>query len=300
MAATTTTKVPHLGGITAGYRLSGNTYDNTKPTTVLFNSMCTTVSLFNDMFANPELTKTMNLLAVEPLGHGSTSSPTEHFTYWDSAIVALQVMDHLGIQNAFVFGASHGGWIVARMALLAPDRILGLMLTGTSMDCESDESRKKGAWNTDQLQLSALTEKWYSATPTPSFVIDDGWCEMVHSFGFGKRLTQEQKDFWTSTLKSVYKGDEGRKKLRVALICLIERDGLLLRLRDIKCPVRWIQGTQDKTYPPALASEHIKLFTSSKDVKFDVLEGGCHYLTASHPIEVGDALKELVTKYAAV
>ncbi|KAJ3969234.1 hypothetical protein EV361DRAFT_921952 [Lentinula raphanica] len=75
MAATTTTKVPHLGGITAGYRLSGNTYDNTKPTTVLFNSMCTTVSLFNDMFANPELTKTMNLLAVEPLGHGSTSSP---------------------------------------------------------------------------------------------------------------------------------------------------------------------------------------------------------------------------------
>ncbi|KAJ3969235.1 Alpha/Beta hydrolase protein [Lentinula raphanica] len=222
----------------------------------------------------------------------SMLQPTEHFTYWDSAIVALQVMDHLGIQNAFVFGASHGGWIVARMALLAPDRILGLMLTGTSMDCESDESRKKGAWNTDQLQLSALTEKWYSATPTPSFVIDDGWCEMVHSFGFGKRLTQEQKDFWTSTLKSVYKGDEGRKKLRVALICLIERDGLLLRLRDIKCP-----GTQDKTYPPALASEHIKLFTSSKDVKFDVLEGGCHYLTASHPIEVGDALKELSLQF---
>ncbi|KAJ3738176.1 putative alpha/beta hydrolase [Lentinula raphanica] len=265
MAATTTTKVPHLGGITAGYRLSGNTYDNTKPTTVLFNSMCTTVSLFNDMFANPELTKTMNLLAVEPLGHGST--------------ILMEIRNSFGAQ------------------------ILGLMLTGTSMDCESDESRKKGAWNTDQLQLSALTEKWYSATPTPSFVIDDGWCEMVHSFGFGKRLTQEQKDFWTSTLKSVYKGDEGRKKLRVALICLIERDGLLLRLRDIKCPVCWIQvghSGQMATYPPALASEHIKLFTSSKDVKFNVLEGGCHYLTASHPIEVGDALKELVTKYAAV
>ncbi|KAJ3771251.1 hypothetical protein FB446DRAFT_741194 [Lentinula raphanica] len=58
---------------------------------------------------------------------------------------------------------------------------------------------------------------------------------MVHDFGFAKSLTQEQETFWTSILKSVYKGDEGRKKLRGALICLLERDSLHLRLRDIKC-----------------------------------------------------------------
>lgn len=82
-----------------------------------------TVSLYQDQFNDEVLTDAMNLLAIEPLGHGSTSSPSEHFTYWDSAHMALQVMDHFGIQKAFVLGTSQGGWIVTRMALLAPNRV---------------------------------------------------------------------------------------------------------------------------------------------------------------------------------
>jgi pimeloyl-ACP methyl ester carboxylesterase len=123
MAATTTTQVPHLGGIQAGYRLSGDRYDAKKPTCVLINSMCTTVSLYKDQFDNHSLTDALNLLAIEPLGHGATSCPVEHFTYWDSAIMALQVMDKLGIDKAFALGTSQGGWVVTRMALLAPERV---------------------------------------------------------------------------------------------------------------------------------------------------------------------------------
>lgn len=123
MAATTTIEVPHLGGIKAGYALSGGRYDATKPTVVLINSMCTTVSLYKAQFDSAELTSAVNLLAVEPLGHGATSCPTEHFTYWDSAVMALQVMDKLGIDKAFALGTSQGGWMVARMALLAPERV---------------------------------------------------------------------------------------------------------------------------------------------------------------------------------
>lgn len=123
MAATSTIQVPHLGGITAGYALSGDHYDPSKPTCVLINSMCTTVSLYRGQFNNKNLTDVMNLLAIEPLGHGSTSCPAEQFTYWDSAIMALQVMDALGIQKAFALGTSQGGWVVVRMALVAPERV---------------------------------------------------------------------------------------------------------------------------------------------------------------------------------
>lgn len=123
MAATESITVPHLGGIKAGYRLSSNTIDSAKPTYVLLNSMCMTSALYNAQFANPALTTAANLLAVEPLGHGSTSCPTEHFTYWDSAIMALQVMDRLGLEKAYAVGTSQGGWIVTRMALLAPDKV---------------------------------------------------------------------------------------------------------------------------------------------------------------------------------
>ena len=35
----------------------------------------------------------------------------------------LQVMDELGIEQAFALGTSQGGLIVARMALLRPDRV---------------------------------------------------------------------------------------------------------------------------------------------------------------------------------
>lgn len=123
MAATTTIKVPHLGGIDAGYRLSNGGIDSAKPTVVLINSMCTTSSLYNIQFENKTLTDTVNLLAIEPLGHGATSSVSEQFTYWDTATMALQVMDAVNIPKAFAVGTSQGGWMVVRMALLAPDRV---------------------------------------------------------------------------------------------------------------------------------------------------------------------------------
>jgi len=123
MSSTKTIHVPHLGGINAGYALSGDRYDASKPTCVLINSMCTTTELYRDQFNNTKLTDAMNLLAIEPLGHGATSFALEHFTYWDSALMALQVMDALGIQKAFALGTSQGGWIVTRMALLMPERV---------------------------------------------------------------------------------------------------------------------------------------------------------------------------------
>lgn len=122
MAASDTVEVSHLGGIKVGYRLS-KSFDKSKPTFVLINSMCMTVSLYDAQFSSALLTDAANLLAIEPLGHGSTSCSTEHFTYWDSAIMALQAMEKLGITKAFALGTSQGGWIVARMALLAPEKV---------------------------------------------------------------------------------------------------------------------------------------------------------------------------------
>jgi pimeloyl-ACP methyl ester carboxylesterase len=123
MAAKTTVSVPHLGGIDAGYRVSGSGIDASKPTLVLVNSMCTTSSLFEPQFAAKDLTDAVNLLAIEPLGHGATSTKSEHFTYWDSAIMNLQVMEALGVKKAFALGTSAGGWVATRMALLAPEKV---------------------------------------------------------------------------------------------------------------------------------------------------------------------------------
>lgn len=118
-------RLPHLGGIEAGYRISGP-YKQYKPTLILINSFTTAVELYASQFENPKLTDSFNLLAIEPLGHGKSMLRTpgrETFTYWDSAIMAIQVMDHIGIKKAFALGTSQGGWIVTRMALVAPERV---------------------------------------------------------------------------------------------------------------------------------------------------------------------------------
>ncbi|KAL5045969.1 hypothetical protein BDW71DRAFT_183132 [Aspergillus fruticulosus] len=298
LPTTQTIHVPHLGGISAGYALSGDKYDPSKPTCVLINSMCMTTALYKDQFEDASLTSAVNLLAIEPLGHGSTSCATEHFTYWDSAIMALQVLDALGIQKAFALGTSQGGWIVTRMALLAPERVLGLILLGTSMDYESVDSRSKGCWDPLPL-LKPFFDGWTSDAPTPDFMVEEAWCKMVGAVGFGTFATEERVSFWTKTLQEVYRGDEGRKKVRMALACLLSRDGLLLRLGDVKCPVYWLQGTDDTPFATVVPGEQIQLFTRSKEAKLEIVEEGAHYLNATHPKRVDEVILEMVKKYDA-
>lgn len=292
MAAKTTLKVPHLGGIEAGYRSTG--IDPKKPTVVLINSMCTTSSLYNEQFDSKSLTDAVNLVAIEPLGHGATMSTSEQFTYWDSATMALQVMEALGVKRAFALGTSQGGWIVVRMALLAPEKILGLLPLGTSMDYESAVSREKGCWD-PKTNLRPFFDKW--SIPDPDFVVDEVWRGMVASLGFSGTVSQEILSFWDQTLKEVYSGEAGRRKLRMALLNLLERDGLLLRLADIECPVHWLHGPEDPVFGKVVPTEHIKLFTSSKEANLTFVEGAGHYLNATSPKETEQAILGMVRKH---
>lgn len=298
-SSTIAIKITHLGSLNVGYRLSNNAVDPSKPTLVCLNSMCMTTALFSPQFDSPELGSALNILAIEPLGHGSTSFPSKanHFTYWDSAAVALEVMTALGVEKAFVLGTSQGGWMVVRMALLAPERVLGLLPLGTSMDAETAETREKGCWDPVPL-LQPFAEKWTSAAPTPEFEIDDTWCGMVASFGFGAHATEESTAFWTKVLKETYAGDEGRRKARMAVLCLLSRDSLTLRLGDVGCPVHWLQGTEDAPYGCRVQEEQLELFSGSVDKRLSIVEGGAHYLNATNAKEVNEAVLEMVKKHA--
>lgn len=120
-------EVPHLGGTVAAYQTSGS-LDSSKPTLVMVNSFLTNSNLYGSQYANKNLTNNMNLIAIELLGHGETKTKNENWTYWDTAIMNLQVLEALEKRGeikgkVFVLGTSQGGWITARMALLAPDRV---------------------------------------------------------------------------------------------------------------------------------------------------------------------------------
>lgn len=148
----------------------------------------------------------MNLLAIEPYGHGATRAGYQQFTYWDSTIANLQVLDALGIYRAFALGTSQGRWIVTRIALLAPETIQGIVIFGTSMDSESQQSMDRGCWNGSEFCSPSIDAL---ATPvSDGWVVDDEFVIAVLGAGLGEDVSKEEQQFWINTYRTNYTGDD--------------------------------------------------------------------------------------------
>jgi pimeloyl-ACP methyl ester carboxylesterase len=80
MPNTKLVRVSHLGGTDAACQMP-HPYDASKPTVVLINSFATSSELFRKQYADKNLTDKVNLLSIEPLGHGQTRTESEQFTY---------------------------------------------------------------------------------------------------------------------------------------------------------------------------------------------------------------------------
>jgi pimeloyl-ACP methyl ester carboxylesterase len=294
MSNTETITVPHLGTSTIGYKL-GKAYDASLPTLVMVNSFTTSVEQYRPQFADEKLTATANLLAIEPYGHGQSRASYEQFTYWDSAIANLQVLDALGIPAAFVLGTSQGGWIAARMAILAPDIVKGIIPLGTSMDFESQRSRDLGCWDGIEFctpAIDALAEPVGDDWVIPIELVD-----AVLKEGLGEDVPPDERTFWHATYQKNYTGDTGRKRVRISTINLRDRDGLHARLDSVRCPVLRMHGTEDPVYSIVNAEDEMKLFVNSPGAELRVVAGGRHFLSASDPDDVNTATAEFINRW---
>jgi pimeloyl-ACP methyl ester carboxylesterase len=294
MSSTETIEVPHLGTSAIGYKFA-KAYDASLPTLVMVNSFTTSVEQYRPQFADEELVATANLLAIEPYGHGQTRASYEQFTYWDSAIANLQVLDALGIPEAFALGTSQGGWIATRMAILAPSAVKGIIPLGTSMDFESQRSRDLGCWDGIEFctpAIDALAEPVGDDWVIPTELVD-----AVLKEGLGEDIPPEERTFWHATYKENYTGDTGRKRVRISSINLRDRDGLHGRLDSVRCPVLRMHGTEDPVYSVANAEDEMELFADSPSAELRVVEGGQHFLSASNPVDVNRATAEFITRW---
>jgi len=71
MPNTKTVHIPHLWGTDAAYQ-TPRPYDSSKPAAVLINSFTMTSDLYAAQYKDQTLLDTMNIIAIEPLGHGQT------------------------------------------------------------------------------------------------------------------------------------------------------------------------------------------------------------------------------------
>lgn len=300
--STQTLYVPHLGGIDVGYRLSQPAIDRTKPTIVLFNPFTATTDYYEPEFKNAALCAAANLVVVEPLGHGRTmprSGAGTTFTYWDTAHMALQLLDALGVDKFFALGTSQGGWIAVRLALLAPARVKGVIPIGSSMDGESAESRALGCWDGPGATSGFVSQ---AGAPTDfkadaDFVPGDGYYDFLMEIGFGATVTPAIRDFWAKTIGRNYHGEAGKRRIIMAAVTLATRDSIQARLPYVRCPVLWLQGNADVVFSLKQAESDIKLFTHSVEARLVPCDGGVHFLSHTHKDLVHRELLAFVQKW---
>ena len=65
----------------------------------------------------------------------------------------------------------------------------------------------------------------------------------------------------------------------------------------MRCPVLWMQGTDDPVYSVTNAQDEIGMFVNAAAAELTVVEGGCHFLSASHPQQVNAAAVDFIGRW---
>ncbi|MEC3915706.1 alpha/beta fold hydrolase [Nocardia sp. CDC160] len=169
--------------------------------------------------------KGFRVLCWDARGHGGTvAEPNRPFTYWDSARDLLAVMDAAGVDRAILGGMSQGGYTILRTALLAPERVQGLILLDTEAGDSSEEQRADyrqlfDAWTNPEVPLANLA---------------DGLAPQLIGGTAADQAPWRAK--WAVS---------DRSAITQAANCLIERESLLDRLDEITCPALVLRGEFD-------------------------------------------------------
>jgi 3-oxoadipate enol-lactonase len=198
--------------------------------------------------------------------HGGTRAPGP-FSYWDSAKDVLALLDHLGVPRAVLGGMSQGGFLSLRAALLAPDRVRGLILIDTQAGTE-DPALAAG--------YEQLHDIWQTQGPEPVQ-------ELVSAIILG----EGQWDDWYAKWAAAE-----FEQFTLAFRALMDRDDITGRLGEISCPVLIVHGTADAAIPVAKAQELRDGLAGP--ARLAIVDGGTHASNVSHPAEVSAAMADFL------
>ena len=199
-------------------------------------------------------------------GFGATPAPGP-FSYWDSAADVLALLDHLNIDKAFIGGMSQGGFISLRVALTAPERVLGLILIDTQAGTE-DADKVEG--------YGQLREAWMAYGPEPVQ-------EIIAGLILGPGSWPEWFAKWAALDKDQFS---------LAFDCLMNRDDVTTRLGEISAPALIIHGTADAAIPVAKA-ETLKSGLAGP-ASLVTVDGAPHAANLTHPAPVNAAIKKFL------
>lgn len=150
--------IARLNGIDINYEVHG---DGTP--LVLTHGYSASLEMWREQV--PAFSATYRLVIYDSRGHGKTTAPADMEQYGlarDYVADKLALMDHLGIEQAYVGGLSMGGMIAQEFAIQHPDRVKALLLfdTGPGMGAMAQDAERMAQFTKmrEMMQTIARTK----------------------------------------------------------------------------------------------------------------------------------------------
>ncbi len=242
------------------------------PAIVFSNPLGTDLRIWEPLLAHMPAAR--RLVRYDKRGHGLSDDGPSPITLDDHVDDLLGILDALGIDKAFVVGASLGGMIAQGIAARAPDRVTGIALIGTAHRIGTAEGWSERIRVIETGGLAAVAdgtmERWFSpayrATHADQVI---GWRNLVLRGGV------------TGYLRS----------------CAVLRDADIgAATQTIKVPALALCGSLDPTVPPEAARATAELIAGAR---FSVLDGLAHMAIVEAPDRVAAALLPFMDRPAA-
>jgi 3-oxoadipate enol-lactonase len=230
------------------------------PAVVLSHGFLMDASMFDAQVA--ALAPEYRVITWDQRGHGGTLAAGP-FSYWDSAQDVLALLNHLGIERAVFGGMSQGGFLSLRAAMLAPQRVRGLILIDSQAGTELEANRPG---------YEQLHQTWLDQGPGPVQ-------EIVAAIILGPGQWDGWYAKWAEQYAAWAPGNLGQ--LSWPFQCLMDRDDITGRLGEIGCPALIVHGTEDAAIPLARAEQMRNGLAGA--VTFALIDGAPHASNVTDP-----------------
>lgn len=214
----------------------------------------------------PLLSPTFELILPDLRGFGESDSTDAPYTMTDLAGDVSALLDHIGIESAYVAGHSMGGYVALAFAQAHPSRVRGLALVASQAAADPPERREGRYANARQIAEQGIGET--VAGMTPKLSAEERVQKYVHD------LMKKQKAA----------GFIG------SLRAMAERADTLSMLAATSFPVLLIHGDADGLIPIQRAREIQAAVPRAQLVE---LSGAGHMPMLERPQAVAEALKRL-------
>jgi len=200
-------------------------------------------------------------IAIDNRGAGRSSIPSQPFTLENMADDALSVLDHYGVRDAHVVGASMGGAIAQILAVKYPSRVRSLTLACTAC--------RNLPWRNELLRYWADTANVRGLRQ---------WADESARWLIGPRSFRRLAPAigWLGPL-ATFRPSRGFSAQVGAI--LDTDDSMVAELGRITCPTLVVVGNQDILTPRADSEEIAERIPQAELV---VISGAAHGLMIEH------------------